>query len=166
MKTTDRITQKTDKLLNNTNAKWVAFRQFIFAPNLLTFVISVVVGNSFGSAIKDLISTVSGTVNFLIKWSLYKDHPLDFDLITTPFGNFFNSFLTMLFIAVTVFYTIQFINKSLIRTKEEQWGFDQAHEDALVFQKMQAENNKLQAENAQLQKQMLAKLDALTSQKN
>ncbi|CAH1853277.1 MscL family protein [Convivina intestini] len=166
MKTTDRITQKTDKLLNNTNAKWVAFRQFIFAPNLLTFVISVVVGNSFGSAIKDLISTVSGTVNFLIKWSLYKDHPLDFDLIASPFGDFFNSFLTMLFIAVTVFYTIQFINKSLIRTKEEQWGFDQAHEDALVFQKMQAENNKLQAENAQLQKQMLAKLDALTSQKN
>ncbi|CAH1851834.1 MscL family protein [Convivina praedatoris] len=161
MKAKDHITKGTDKIINSTNAKWVAFRQFIFAPNLLTFVISVVVGNSFGSAIKDLISTASGTVNFILKWSMNKNHPLDFDLIMAPFGDFLNSFLTMLFIALTVFYTIQFINNSLIRTKEEQWGFDQAHEDALVFQKMQAENNKLQAENAKLQREILSKLEAI-----
>ena len=48
-----------DRLLKKSSESMVSFRRFIFAPNLLTFVISVVVGNAFGSTVKELVNTVS-----------------------------------------------------------------------------------------------------------
>lgn len=154
------ISQQADDLITSTNSTLKAFKQFLFAPNLLTFVISVVVGNSFGSAIKDLIATLSGLVNFLFEWIWGTNHPLQFTLILNPLASFFNSFITLIFIAAIVFYTIRFINNSLIKSKEAKWGYDESHEDALHIQALQRKNNTLQAENLALQKQILAELQS------
>lgn len=119
------------KFKSNGSARIAAFRQFLFAPNLLTFVISVIVGNSFGSAIKDLITTISGIFKALTIWIFSSAHTLHLDYVSTPLEEFIDSMLTLLFIALVVFYTVQFINTYLVRSADEKWGYDQAHEDAL-----------------------------------
>ncbi|MBX8456268.1 MscL family protein, partial [Apilactobacillus kunkeei] len=139
----DKVKENTTKVQANGSKKISAFRQFIFAPNLLTFVISVVVGNSFGSAIKDLISTASGLLKTLTIWLFTSGHNLNIDYTLTPFGSLAESMLTLLFIAIVVFYTIEFINNYLVRNNEEKWGYDQAHEDSLQVQDLQNKNNQL-----------------------
>ncbi|MFH0349093.1 MscL family protein [Leuconostoc citreum] len=110
-----------------------------FAPNLLTFVISVVVGNSFGATVKELVNTVSGVLAFVHLWLFSKSHVMNYTFITKPFGAFFNSLITMIFIAFIVFYTIKFINDTLIVNSVDKWGYNQAHADAL---KLQQQNEK------------------------
>lgn len=146
------------KFKSNGSARIAAFRQFLFAPNLLTFVISVIVGNSFGSAIKDLITTISGIFKALTIWIFSSAHTLHLDYVSTPLEEFIDSMLTLLFIALVVFYTVQFINTYLVRSADEKWGYDQAHEDALKIQELQEKNNTLVNENIQLQKELLEEL--------
>lgn len=157
-KIADKLKERTNKLQSNGSAKISAFRQFIFAPNLLTFVISVVVGNSFGSAIKDLIATASGLLKTLTVWLFTSGHTLNLDYTLIPLASLIDSMLTLLFIAIVVFYTIQFINNYLVRLNEEKWGYDQAHEDSLQVQELQKKNNQLVDENIKLQRELLEEL--------
>ncbi|GAP01984.1 large-conductance mechanosensitive channel [Fructobacillus fructosus] len=152
---TETLKESTTKFQSNGSAKISAFRRFIFAPNLLTFVISVVVGNSFGSAIKDLIATASGLIKILTVWLFTSGHKLNLDYALTPLASLLDSLLTLLFIAIVVFYTIQFINNYLVRNNDEKWGYDQAHVDAIKIQKLQNKNNQLVEENIKLQHELL-----------
>ncbi|CAK1227820.1 Large-conductance mechanosensitive channel (MscL) [Fructobacillus tropaeoli] len=157
-KITDKLKENTIKIQSSGTKKISAFRQFIFAPNLLTFVISVVVGNSFGSAVKDLISTASGLLKTLTIWLFTSGHNLTLDYILTPLSSLLESMLTLLFIAIIVFYTIEFINNYLVRNNDEKWGYDQAHEDSLQVQDLQNKNNQLVEENIKLQHELLNEL--------
>lgn len=154
-KIAEMLKESTTKLQSNGSARISAFRRFIFAPNLLTFVISVVVGNSFGSAIKDLIATVSGLLKTLTIWLFTSGHTLNYDYALTPLASLLDSLLTLLFIAIVVFYTIQFINNYLVRNNDEKWGYDQAHVDAIKIQNLQNKNNQLVEENIKLQHELL-----------
>jgi large-conductance mechanosensitive channel len=59
------IREQATQLITKSNDSFEKFKQFLFAPNLLTFVISVVVGNSFGSTIKELVNFVFGIFKFV-----------------------------------------------------------------------------------------------------
>ncbi|MGX7051511.1 MscL family protein [Leuconostoc palmae] len=152
------LKKQTNQVINQSSRSITQFRQFLFAPNLLTFVISVVVGNSFGSTIKELVNTISGTLDFIHVWIFSKNHLLNYALISKPFGQFFNSLITMIFIAFIVFYTIKFINDKLIVKSEEKWGYNQAHDDALKLHKQQEET-------IDLQRKILKQLEIMNSDK-
>ncbi|CAK8054303.1 MscL family protein [Eupransor demetentiae] len=157
---------QTNALIHNSSETLVSFRQFIFAPNLLTFVISVVVGNSIGSMVKDLVNFVIGLGTFLYQWAFYAGHPLNPNYFINQTEPLLGSFFSMLIVAAVVFYSIQFINDKLIRTESEKWGFDQYHTDMLEIQKIQKRNVELQVENAKLQGQVLEQLKALNKNKD
>jgi len=148
---------QTNQVINKSTESFGQFKQFLFAPNLLTFVISVVVGNSFGATVKELVNTVSGVLAFVHLWFFSKSHVMNYTFITKPFGAFFNSLITMIFIAFIVFYTIKFINDTLIVNSVDKWGYNQAHADAL---KLQQQNEKTIA----LQHQILEQLKKTNDQ--
>ncbi|GAP03294.1 large-conductance mechanosensitive channel [Fructobacillus pseudoficulneus] len=152
------LLEQRNLLLKRSSAGWVSFRRFLFAPNLLTFVISVVVGNAFGAAIKDLVSLIAHLLYSLWRWIFFAGHPLYFDATQTAWTSFLTSLLTMLSIALAVYYTIQFINNKLIGSESEKWGYDEPHVDMMALQKLQKENNDLVRANSELQKQILAEL--------
>lgn len=150
--------EQRDLLLEKSSAGWVSFRRFLFAPNLLTFVISVVVGNAFGGAIKDLVSLLASFISFVWRWVFTKGHPLYFAATQQAWSAFITSFLTMISIALAVYYTIQFINNKLINSESEKWGYDEPHEDMMALQKLQRENNDLIKKNNELQEKVLQAL--------
>ncbi|MDF7637553.1 MscL family protein [Leuconostocaceae bacterium ESL0958] len=147
-----------EALWKKSNNGWTAFRRFIFAPNLLTFVISVVVGNAFGGTVKDLVTFISRLFYAIWRWLFTAGHPANFTATQNAFETFLDSTLTLIFIALAVFYTIQFINNWLIGNKEEMWGYDEAHVDMMNLQAIQKENNRLVAENNRLQGEVLTAL--------
>ncbi|GAO99139.1 MscL family protein [Fructobacillus ficulneus] len=154
------LREQRDTILEKSSAGLVSFRRFLFAPNLLTFVISVVVGNAFGSAIKDLVTLAADFLLFLWRWIFTANHPLYFNATENAWNTFVTSFLTMLFIALAVYYTIQLINNRLIGSDNEKWGYDGAHQDMLMLQRLQKENNELVKKNNQLQREVLKALSS------
>lgn len=144
-----------DRLLKKSSESMVSFRRFIFAPNLLTFVISVVVGNAFGATVKELVNTVSHFFYALWRWIVRSGHPLNFDSTLSALSDLFTSSLTLISIALAVFYFIEFINNWLIGTEQEKWGYDEPHQDSLDMQALQKKNNALVKENIALQKEMI-----------
>ncbi|MDF7627049.1 large-conductance mechanosensitive channel [Lactobacillaceae bacterium L1_55_11] len=158
-KESQKLRDSANAVLNSYNQKWVRFRRFIFAPYLLTFTISIVVGNSYGSAIKDMVTFFGGVYAFLVQWLFQAGHIMNFDLIVTPWNGFLQSFLTLIVIAVSVYYTVSFINNSFIKEADEKWGYDQYHEDMKVLQAELKHNNEIAERNAALQEKILAHLE-------
>lgn len=138
------IKYQTNQLLNKSNESFGQFKQFLFAPNLITFVISVVVGNSFGTTVKELVNFVLGLFDFLRIWLFTSQHTTYYNRVTVPFSAFFNSLLTTVLIATIVFFTIRFINDALISNPTNKWGYNQEHNDALKIQKQNEETLELQ----------------------
>ncbi|MDF7637783.1 MscL family protein [Leuconostocaceae bacterium ESL0958] len=143
-----------DELLAQTSTGFNSFKQFVFAPYLLTFVISIVIGYAFSAVIKDLAAILSALIRYLSGWifDMKGAHPLQ--PLLHNVANLFESTLTLAFISVTVYYTVKFINNYLTKEKDEQWGFDQQHEDALQEQA-------LQKRTIELQEEILKRLEAL-----
>lgn len=140
------IRVKATQLITKSNDSFEKFKQFLFAPNLLTFVISVVVGNSFGSTIKELVNFVFGIFKFVQLFLLSKNNTIELRLITKPFSSLFTSLSTTILIAAIVFYTIRLINNSIISDPENKWGYNQQHADAVRLQKQNEETITLQKE--------------------
>lgn len=140
------IRVKATQLITKSNDSFEKFKQFLFAPNLLTFVISVVVGNSFGSTIKELVNFVFGIFKFVQFFLLSKNNTIELRLITKPFSSLFTSLSTTILIAAIVFYTIRLINNSIISDPENKWGYNQQHADAVRLQKQNEETITLQKE--------------------
>lgn len=67
----------------------------------------------------------------------FAGHPLYFDATQAAWTSFLTSLLTMLSIALAVYYTIQFINNKLIGSESEKWGYDEPHVDMMALQKLQ-----------------------------
>ncbi|MCO0832140.1 MscL family protein [Fructobacillus sp. W13] len=154
-KTKEDLRQQREQFVQKSSAGMLAFRRFIFAPNLLTFVISVVVGNAFGSTVKDLVSFTFNFFKALWFWLIRSDHVFTMEKTTESLSTFIASALTLLAISLAVFYFIQFINNWLIGTEEEKWGYDEPHQDSLNEQALQKENNELIRQNIALQKEMI-----------
>lgn len=144
-----------NRLIQKSSEGMISFRRFLFAPNLLTFVISVVVGNAFGSTVKELVTTLFHFFYALWRWIVGKGHPASFDSTWNALSDFLTSALTLLAIALAVFYFIQFINNWLIGSEEEKWGYDEPHQDSLNEQALLKKNNALMKENIALQKEIL-----------
>ncbi len=140
------IREQATQLITKSNDSFEKFKQFLFAPNLLTFVISVVVGNSFGSTIKELVNFIFGIFKFVQFFLLSKNNTIELSLITKPFSSLFTSLSTTLLIAAIVFYTIRLINNSIISDPENKWGYNQQHADAVRLQKQNEEAITLQKE--------------------
>lgn len=140
------IRVQATQLITKSNDSFEKFKQFLFAPNLLTFVISVVVGNSFGSTIKELVNFIFGIFKFVQFFLLSKNNTIELRLITKPFSSLFTSLSTTILIAAIVFYTIRLINNSIISDPENKWGYNQQHADAVRLQKQNEETITLQKE--------------------
>lgn len=153
------IQQQTNQMLSKSTERLGQFKQFLFAPNLITFVISVVVGNSFGSTIKALVNLVFGLFDFTRIWLFSTQHTLYYNRFTQPLSEFASSLLTTVLIATIVFFTIRFINETLIVDPVNKWGYNQAHADALHLQKQNEET-------IALQRKILAELEKLNQQEN
>ncbi|MBS9338716.1 large-conductance mechanosensitive channel [Fructobacillus sp. M2-14] len=154
-KTKEELKIQRDEFVERSSAGMIAFRRFIFAPNLLTFVISVVVGNAFGSTVKDLVSLTFNFFKALWSWLIRADHQFKMEQTSESLSTFIASSLTLLAISLAVFYFIQFINNWLIGTEEEKWGYDEPHQDSLDQQALQKENNELVRQNITLQKEII-----------
>ncbi|MBS9335133.1 MscL family protein [Fructobacillus sp. M1-13] len=151
----EELKQQRARLVKKSSEGMIAFRRFLFAPNLLTFVISVVVGNAFGSTVRELVSTLFHFFSAIWRWLIQANHPIRFDSTWTALSAFLTSALTLLAIALAVFYFIQFINNWLIGTEDEKWGYDEPHQDSLNEQALQRENNKLVEKNIALQEEII-----------
>ncbi|MBS9336651.1 MscL family protein [Fructobacillus papyrifericola] len=147
--------EQKNRLIKKSSEGMVSFRRFLFAPNLLTFVISVVVGNAFGSTVKELVSTLFHFFSALWRWLVRPSHPINFSSTWANLSDFLTSALTLLAIALAVFYFIEFVNNWLIGAEQEKWGYDEPHQDSLDMQKLQRENNDLVKKNIALQEEML-----------
>lgn len=153
------IQQQTNQMLNKSTEHLGQFKQFLFAPNLITFVISVVVGNSFGATIKTLVNLVFGLFDFTRIWLFSAQHTAYYNRITQPFLEFSSSLITTILIATIVFFTIRFINEALIVDPVNKWGYNQVHADALQLQKQNEET-------IALQRQILTELEKLNQQRD
>lgn len=153
------IQQQTNQMLNKSTEHLGQFKQFLFAPNLITFVISVVVGNSFGATIKTLVNLVFGLFDFTRIWLFSAQHTAYYNRITQPFSEFSSSLITTILIATIVFFTIRFINEALIVDPVNKWGYNQVHADALQLQKQNEET-------IALQRQILTELEKLNQQRD
>ena len=80
---------------------------------------------------------------------------MNFDSTLSALSDLFTSSLTLISIALAVFYFIEFINNWLIGTEQEKWGYDEPHQDSLDMQALQKKNNALVKENIALQKEMI-----------
>ncbi|MCK8617524.1 MscL family protein [Fructobacillus sp. M158] len=147
--------EQKERFLKKSSEGMISFRRFLFAPNLLTFVISVVVGNAFGSSVKELVSTLFHFFSAIWRWLVQPSHPINFTSTWTALSDFLTSALTLLAIALAVFYFIEFINNWLIGSEQEKWGYDEPHQDALDMQALQKENNALVKKNIALQEEMI-----------
>ncbi|MCK8617333.1 MscL family protein [Fructobacillus sp. M158] len=149
---------KTEELFDNTSSNFEQFKQFMFAPFLLTFVISIVIGYSFSDVIKSLTNFIARFIGYIWSWifDFNGSHPTA--SLLSSLSSIVQDSLTLVFISYIVFYLIKTINKYLKKNKSQQWGYDQAHEDALLMQELQEKNNNLIQENIKLQKELLAEL--------
>lgn len=145
---------KTGKLFDHTSSNFEQFKQFMFAPFLLTFVISIVIGYNFSDVIKSLTSFIANLIGYIFKWIFEFNGNHSTNALESSFSSLLQNSLTLFFISYIVFYLIKTINKYLKKNREQQWGYDQAHEDAIKIQKLQEENIKLQ-------KQLIEKIDNL-----
>ncbi|CAK1254105.1 MscL family protein [Fructobacillus cardui] len=150
------VKSKTEELFDHTSSNFEQFKQFMFAPFLLTFVISIVIGYNFSDVIKSLTSFLANLIGYIWMWifAFNGNHPTH--TLESSFVSLLQNSLTLFFISYIVFYLIKTINKYLKKNREQQWGYDQAHEDAIKIQKLQEENIKLQ-------KQLIEKLDGLNN---
>lgn len=155
-----------DLLIQKSSEGMISFRRFLFAPNLLTFVISVVVGNAFGSTVKELVSTLSHFFYAIWRWIVGSSHSLNFDSTWNSVSDLLTSTLTLISIALAVFYFIQFINNWLIGSEQEKWGYDEPHQDSLNEQALQKKNNALVKENIALQKEIISLLKDVKKDNN
>ncbi|MBS9338352.1 large-conductance mechanosensitive channel [Fructobacillus sp. M2-14] len=145
-------------MFDNTSSKFQQFKQFMFAPYLLTFVISIVIGYSFSDVIKSLTKFISKLISYTWSWIFDFNGTHSATSLLSSLSSVVQDIFTLVFISYIVFYVITTINKYLTKNKEEQWGYDQAHEDAIKIQELQDKNNTLVDENIQLQKELLSEL--------
>jgi large conductance mechanosensitive channel len=113
---------------------WKEFKAFIMRGNVLDLAVGVIIGGAFGAISKSLVDDVlmpplglvTGGVDFSGKYALLKDGTRpgpyaslaaarDAGAVTLNYGQFINSVITFVLVAVAVFALVKAVNRLYAR---------------------------------------------------
>ncbi|MDR3241532.1 MAG: MscL family protein [Lactobacillaceae bacterium] len=124
------------------------FRSFLTGDRVTGFAIGVVVGNAFSSFVKNFVDLLGGIYAFIKIWlgqSIVNPSVI-------PFGEFSKSFITMLLIALSVFFFIRILNTLLARNPTEKFGYNATLVETQRLRDEQIRTNELLTELIKLEK--------------
>ncbi|MFF5994577.1 large conductance mechanosensitive channel protein MscL [Lysinibacillus sp. KU-BSD001] len=100
---------------------WKEFKEFIMRGNVLDLAIAVVIGAAFNAIVTSLVQNIItpligilvGGIDFTndFVWTVGKE--------SVMFGSFIQSVIDFLIIAFSIFMALKFINKYILRKKQE-----------------------------------------------
>jgi large conductance mechanosensitive channel len=103
---------------------WKEFKAFAFKGNVLDLAIGVIIGAAFGqivsSAVNDLITPILGII---VGGLDFKQLSVTVGEATILYGNFIQSVIDFLLIAVSIFLFVKLVNKA--RRKEAEKSVEQ-----------------------------------------
>ena len=100
---------------------WKEFKEFIMRGNVLDLAIAVVIGAAFNAIVTSLVSNIitpligvlSGGIDFT------NDFVWKVGGATVMFGSFIQTIIDFLIIAFSIFLALKFVNKYILRKKQE-----------------------------------------------
>jgi len=100
---------------------WKEFKEFIMRGNVLDLAIAVVIGAAFNAIVTSLVSNIitpligvlAGGIDFTndFVWKVGNE--------TVMFGAFIQTIIDFLIIAFSIFLALKFVNKYILRKKQE-----------------------------------------------
>lgn len=130
------------------------FRKFITSPAIIQLSIGVIVGGSLTDLIKSVISLASNLFYFLSLIVLSPSHRAKLSLLLDPFKTVFENVLTLCAIAACVFFFVKLINKFLVKSASEAFGYNAQLEETKKLLKAQQRSNDLLEQSLKLQREL------------
>ena len=100
---------------------WKEFKEFIMRGNVLDLAIAVVIGAAFNSIVTSLVENIITPLIGMLSGGI--DFTNDFIWkvggATVKFGSFIQTIIDFLIIAFSIFLALKFINKYILRKKQE-----------------------------------------------
>lgn len=104
------------------------FKKFAFKGNLIDMAVGVVIGLAFGKIISSLVADIIMPPISLIldKFDLtnlffvLRPESEGVSAIVLNYGNFINTLLDFILIAIAVFFMVKLVSKAMDKTKEEE----------------------------------------------
>jgi large conductance mechanosensitive channel len=110
---------------------WKEFKSFIMRGNVMDLAVGVIIGAAFGAVVKSLVDDVimppigvaTGGVDFANKYMLLKEGTKaappyaslaaakDAGAVTLNYGNFINTLITFLIVAIAIFILVRAVNR-------------------------------------------------------
>ncbi|MDN2454134.1 large-conductance mechanosensitive channel protein MscL [Lactobacillus sp. UCMA15818] len=96
------------------------FKEFISRGNVIDLAVGVIIGGAFTSIVKSLVDyLINPFIGLFIGGIDFSELVFKINGATFKIGSFINAIINFLIIAFVVFLLVKFVNKFLIRKKEE-----------------------------------------------